>query len=73
MTFGRSLITICNASLLNIEGEGVGEGDGEGDGDIIVESMLESSIVMSGGGADTCLPLGAYLGDLNSFSLLLLQ
>ena len=34
MTFGRSLITICNASLLNIEGEGVGEGDGKGNGGI---------------------------------------
>ena len=69
MTFGRSLITICRASLLNIEGEGVAEGDGEGDGDTVVESMLESSTVMSGGGADTCQPLGAFLGVLNSFCL----
>ena len=49
--------------LLNIEGEGVGEGDP------IVESMLESSTVMSGGGADTGQPLGVFLGVLNSFSL----
>ena len=44
-------------------------GEGVGEGDTIVESILESSTVMSGDGTDTCLPLGAFLGVLNSFSL----
>ena len=69
-TFIPSVKT-CRCSLMIVrsaEGDGEGEGGGECKGVREGETEdLECSTMLSGGGADTCLPLGA-LGVLNSSS-----
>jgi len=52
--------------IVRREGDGEGDGECEGVGEGETED-LEYSKMLSGGGVDTCLPLGA-LGVLNSFN-----